>query len=47
MIDYRERAPDNATPYQQGRSDQRWLDWPVAIACLIALAIYLVFTERT
>ena len=38
-------TPDNRTPYLQGRSDQRWVDWPVGIACLIALAIYIVWGD--
>ena len=40
MTDYREHAPNNLEHYEQGRSDQRWIDWPVGIACLIAILIF-------
>jgi hypothetical protein len=46
MVDMKDRrAPDNRTPYLQGRADQRRVDRIVAIACLIALAIYLVWRD--
>ena len=38
-------VPDNRTPYWQGRADQRRIDWPVGIACLIVAVIYIVFVE--
>ena len=38
-------APDNRRWYEQGRSDQRYRDWPVIGACLLAIAIYIVFVE--
>ena len=38
-------APDNRRWYEQGRSDQRRRDWPVIAACLLAIALYVVFVE--
>ena len=45
MTDYREQAPNNLHWYEQGRADQRRVDWVVGIACLIAAAIFVVFGE--
>lgn len=45
MIDFREQAPRNREWYQQGRADQRRVDWVVGIACLIAVAIFVVWGE--
>ena len=38
-------VPNNRYWYEQGRSDQRYRDWPVIGACLLAIAIYIVFVE--
>ena len=45
LTDYREHAPNNLEPYLQGRADQRRIDWPVGIACLIVAVLYIVFVE--
>lgn len=36
---------DNLDWYNQGRADQRRRDWVVGIACLIAVAIFVVWGE--
>ncbi|MGP1677897.1 MAG: hypothetical protein ACTS6J_12155 [Burkholderiales bacterium] len=43
--DYREQAPDNLTPYLQGKADQRSFDLVVGILCAIAVAIFIVWGE--
>ena len=40
-------AMNNRYWYEQGRSDQRRGDWPVIAACLLAIALYIVFVEKT
>lgn len=45
MIDFHEQAPNNLTPYNQGRADHRRRDWVVGIACLFAVAIFVVWGE--
>ncbi len=47
MCDMNPRSvPDNATPYEQGRSDQRRVGWPVIAAILIAVVIFIVWGKR-
>lgn len=40
------KPQDNTTQYLQGRADQRRSDRIVALACLIAVVLYIVFVER-